>query len=56
MKFIPAGDVISDLEKKANDYEKTAREMPEPAATTLRKLARLCRGWIASLKYGNWTS
>ncbi|HET9839190.1 MAG TPA: hypothetical protein VFR84_13215 [Candidatus Angelobacter sp.] len=56
MKFVPAGDVISELEKTAADCEKASREMPEPEAAKLRNLAERCRGPIMSLKYGNWTS
>ena len=56
MQFIPAVDVISELERKASDCEKAAKEMPEPEATRLRKFAQLCHAWIMSLKYGNWTS
>jgi len=56
MKFVPAGDVLADLEKKANEYESAATTLPEPAATNLRKLADLCRDWIKILTHGSWTS
>jgi hypothetical protein len=56
MKFVPPDDVISELKKTADDCEKAALDMPEREATSLRNLANLCRGWILSLKYGNWTS
>ena len=56
MKFVPAGEVLADLERKASEYENTAATLPEPAATALRKLADLCRDWIKILTYGSWTS
>ena len=55
-KFIPAGEVIADLEKRAGEYDTAAKQMSEPEASKFRELAELCRGWIKSLKYGNWTS
>jgi hypothetical protein len=55
-RFLPVTEVLADLEKKAAEYEHLASEMREPEAGKLRKLAELCRGWIMSLKYGNWTS
>jgi len=56
MKFVPVGETIADLEKKVSEYESAATNLPEPAATNLRKLADLCRDWIRALKYGKWTS
>jgi len=55
-RFLPAGEVLEDLEKKAAEYDRLANEMREPGAAGLRKLAEICRGRFISLKYGRWTS
>ncbi len=56
MNFIPARDVISELERLAASYDKAAQQTREPEAGKLRQFAQLCRCWIMSLKYGSWTS
>jgi len=54
--FISAGEVIADLERRASEYDAAAKEVSEPETSRFRKLAQLCRGWVMSLKWGNWTS
>ena len=54
--FIPAGDVIAELEGRASEYAAEANQSPGPEARAFRELAELCRGWVMSLRYGNWTS
>jgi hypothetical protein len=56
MKIIPAGDVLTDLERKAADCEARAESELEPIATQLREKARVIRAWIADLKAGKWIS
>lgn len=54
MEVIPAGETIAELERKAAAYDRDAEGQPEPAATSLKKLADLCREWASALKSGKW--
>jgi hypothetical protein len=56
MKFVPAGDVLTDLKKSSDEYEIAAKNLSESEAAKLRKLAELCRDWIQILTYGRWSS
>ncbi|MFB3815497.1 MAG: hypothetical protein ACE14L_15445 [Terriglobales bacterium] len=54
--IIPANATIEDLEKKAAECERRAKEEKEPVATQLKEEAELCRAWVARLRTGLWTS
>lgn len=49
MRIVPADATIADLEKKALEYDLLAKDQSEPEATSFKKLAALCRNWIAAL-------
>lgn len=51
-RFIPVGDALAELEKKAAECEARAKEAQEPQATTLRELPELYRGWMKTLGSG----
>jgi hypothetical protein len=55
-KFVPAGDVLTDLKKSSDEYETAAKDLSESEAAKLRKLAELCRDWMQILTYGRWNS
>jgi hypothetical protein len=46
---------IADLQKKAAEYEETAKTEPSRTAIGLREKAKLYL-WIAALKTGKWMS
>ncbi len=54
MRIVPADATIADLEKKAHEYERAANDLSEPASTSLKELAELCREWVAALRSGTW--
>jgi hypothetical protein len=55
-KFIPAQPTIAELERKAQECEKRAKQQAEPEATALREKAKRYRDWARSLRSGQWTS
>lgn len=56
MKIVPADTTITELKKRAAEYEEKAKKEPAPIATRLREKAKLCRDWVAALKSGKWMS
>jgi hypothetical protein len=54
--FIPAKETIEELQAKAAEYERQAKEEQEPAATSMRNEAALLREWINALESGHWAS
>jgi hypothetical protein len=56
MKIVPAGPTVAELEKKAEDCEKKAKQEAEPVASQLKEEAKAFRAWAAALRSGTWTS
>jgi hypothetical protein len=56
MRIVPADATIADLERKAAEYEETAKTEPGRPTNGLRENAKACLEWIAALKMGKWMS
>jgi hypothetical protein len=56
MKIVPADATIADLERKAAEYEETAKTEPGRPTNGLTEKAKLRLEWIAALKTGKWMS
>ncbi len=55
-RFVSADATIAELEKRAAECEQRAAKEEGERAADLRREAKLCRGWIAALRSGRWSS